>query len=125
MPRKSTYQHEHPDCARAAAEARAELVAERDRLRQECDIWRERYDLADQTIHEAADLLLADIVEDDVAIDALVLDAIGRVLTQRTNLILAVKTLGGVERFAQCPVCLADRTNGEQHDEICPMVRSE
>ena len=36
MPRRSTYQREHPDCARAAAEARAELErlrAENDRLR--------------------------------------------------------------------------------------------
>lgn len=37
MPRRSTYEREHPDCARAAAEARAELVAERDRLRAERD----------------------------------------------------------------------------------------
>lgn len=93
-----------------------------ERLKRERDTWEERYQLADQTIHEAADLLLADIIEDDVAIDALVLDAIGRILTQRTNLILAVKTLGGFEGFAQCPCCLADRTNGEWHDDICPAV---
>lgn len=41
---------------------------------------------------------------------------------QRDRLIQAVTMLGGLERFAQCPVCQADRTNGEWHDDDCPMV---
>lgn len=73
--------------ALAAAEARAEqaeraagrLVADCARVREECD-------LAESTICEAADLLRADIEPDDVAIDALVIDAIKRVQGERDAL---------------------------------------
>lgn len=41
---------------------------------------------------------------------------------QRDRLIQAIRVLGGVERFAQCPVCLAERTNGEWHADDCPVI---
>ena len=46
-----------------------------------------------------------------------------RVQKVNARLIQAVKALGGVERFAQCPCCLAERTNGEGHSDDCPLVQ--
>lgn len=55
--------------------------------------------------------------------DALSLVAeVRRLTAERDRLIDAVKTLGSFEHFAQCPVCLADRTNGEWHANDCPAI---
>ena len=34
----------------------------------------------------------------------------------------ALRVTGGLAVLAQCPVCLAERTNGEHHDDDCPLV---
>lgn len=79
-------------------------------------------DLSDSTIRECADLLRDDIFDDDVAIDALVLDAIKRVMAERDRLRSTVRATGVLGALAQCPSCLAERTNGEWHEEDCPLV---
>ena len=82
----------------------------------------EEAELSDSTIRECADLLHDDIIEDDVAIDALVLDAIKRVVEERDRLRGAVRNTGSLGALAQCPSCLAERTNGERHEDDCPLV---
>jgi hypothetical protein len=99
----------------AAQQAIGRLTIQVQRVREEAD-------LSDSTIRECAELLRDDIVEDDVAIDALVLDAIKRVVEERDRLRGTVRDTGVVERMAQCPSCLAERTNGERHEENCPIV---
>jgi hypothetical protein len=32
--------------------------------------------------------------------------------------------VGGLEAMAQCPSCGAERTNGERHDDACPLMRA-
>lgn len=44
---------------------------------------------------------------------------IEELVAQRDRLIQTVAVLGGAERLAQCPVCLADRTQGEWHVDDC------
>jgi len=43
---------------------------------------------------------------------------------ERSRLITALRLVGGLELLAQCPVCLAERTNGERHDDNCALVAS-
>lgn len=45
-----------------------------------------------------------------------------RMVAENARLRGAIKALGGVEHFAQCPSCMADRTNGEWHSDDCLMV---
>ena len=82
----------------------------------------EEKELSDSTIRECAELLYDDIIEDDVAIDALVLDAIKRMSEERDRLRHALVTRGSLDHLAQCPSCLAERTNGERHEESCPLM---
>ena len=101
------------------------LTAERaiSRLTIQLQQAQEEKELSDSTIRECAELLYDDIIEDDVAIDALVLDAIKRVVEERNRLRATVRTTGVLEALAQCPSCLAERTNGEFHEEDCPLVQ--
>jgi hypothetical protein len=45
-----------------------------------------------------------------------------RLTHQNQRLIGALRVTATVAILAQCPVCLAERTNGEWHDEDCPLV---
>jgi hypothetical protein len=47
---------------------------------------------------------------------------VDRLLVENARLRGAIRTTGVLERLAQCPVCLAERTNGEQHQEDCSLV---
>lgn len=93
--REKRQHHARLDALRERAEqaerAAGRLVADCARVREECD-------LAESTICEAADLLRADIEPDDVAIDALVIDAIKRVQGERDALRARLATVEAAGR---------------------------
>lgn len=45
-----------------------------------------------------------------------------RLTHQNQRLIGALRVTATVAILARCPVCLAERTNGERHDEDCPLL---
>lgn len=47
---------------------------------------------------------------------------IERLTHQNQRLIGALRVTATVAILAQCPVCLAERTNGEWHDDGCPLA---
>lgn len=47
-----------------------------------------------------------------------------RLVSENARLRGALRVTGGLESLAQCPSCMAERTNGERHDEDCPFVQA-
>lgn len=41
---------------------------------------------------------------------------------ERDRLRHALVTRGGLDQLAQCPSCMAERTNGERHSDDCPLM---
>lgn len=52
----------------------------------------------------------------------LMAQAVKALREERDRLLTMVVRTGVVERFAQCPCCFAERTNGEQHEEWCDVL---
>lgn len=46
---------------------------------------------------------------------------IERLQGERDRLVRALYMVGNVDLLAQCPCCLAERTNGEWHDATCAL----
>jgi hypothetical protein len=46
---------------------------------------------------------------------------IEQLAAERDRLVRALYMVGDVERLAQCPCCLAERTNGEWHADDCAL----
>jgi hypothetical protein len=50
-------------------------------------------------------------------------DEIERLTHENQRLIGALRVTATVAILAQCPVCLAERTNGEWHADDCPLAQ--
>lgn len=51
----------------------------------------------------------------------LMAQAVKELAEERDRLVRALYMVGNVELLAQCPCCLAERTNGEHHDADCAL----
>lgn len=49
-------------------------------------------------------------------------DKAERLKAENERLQGALARTGGIAMLAQCPSCMAERTNGERHDEDCPII---
>lgn len=51
-------------------------------------------------------------------------NTVNRLVSENARLREAIRSTGVLERLAQCPVCLAERTNGESHSDDCLLAEA-